>query len=361
MILFTSMKQHDKVFIIFSPAFPADEKDTIWLPSLQTFVRALNRNFPQLKVIVFAFQYPHASKTYQWHNNTIISYNGMHKTRAARLLMWANIFFKVRKIKSQHHVVGIFSQWCTECTFVAKHVAKYFKIQQFCWILGQDARKSNTYVKRIRPKASSLITLSDFLVDEFEKNHGIRPQHVIPKGIDVSLFEAMPKVKDIDIIGAGSLSVLKQYDRFVQIISMLKKSKPDIKAMLCGGGEDHQHIEELAQQLSLNKNLKLTGIIQHAEVLQMMQRAKILLHPSSYEGFGTVCLEALYAGAHVISFVQPMYRDIKNWHVVKTTEEMHDKALQLLNDPGTKFNENVLVYSIDDCAKAVMKLFGYTA
>jgi glycosyltransferase involved in cell wall biosynthesis len=353
------MRQHDKVFIIFSPAFPADENDTIWLPSLQTFVRALNRNFPELKVIVFAFQYPHATKTYQWFNNTVVSYNGMHKTKVARLLMWMKIVLEVWKIKRQYHVVGIFSQWCTECTFIAKHIAKLFKLRQFCWILGQDARKSNTYVKRIRPKASSLITLSDFLVDEFEKNHGIRPQHVIPKGIDVSLFKAMPVAKDIDIIGAGSLSVLKQYDVFVQIISTLKKSKPDIKAMLCGGGEDHQHIKELVNKLSLNENLILAGIIQHAEVLQIMRRTKILLHPSSYEGFGTVCLEALYAGAHVVSFVQPMYCEIKNWHIVKTIEEMHDKALELLNDPAINYDERLLIYSIDDCAKAVMKLFRY--
>ena len=100
------------------------------------------------------------------------------------------------------------------------------------------------------------------------------------------------------------------------------------------------------------------GMVDHATVLQTMQRAKILLHPSSYEGFGTVCVEALYAGAHVISFVQPMHHTIKNWHIVTTKEEMQTKALEILQS-DIKY-EPVLVYSMDEIAKKVMHLFGYS-
>lgn len=53
--------------------------------------------------------------------------------------------------------------------------------------------------------------------------------------------------------------------------------------------------------LSLSNNIEMTGLLQHHDSVQMMQRAKLLLHPSSYEGFGIVCIEALYARAHVIS------------------------------------------------------------
>ena len=350
------MNRQNKTIIIFSPAFAANEADTIWLPWLQIFVRALNKNFPGLNVIVFAFQYPYTTKTYRWHNNAVIPFNGSHKKKGERLLMWLKIFSLVRKIKKTHNVPGIFSMWCTECTFVAKYAAKFLNLKYFCWIVGQDARATNTYVKRIRPYPSLLITISDFLVDEFYRNHGIKPQHTIPMGIDISLFNSLPVKKDIDVIGVGSLSILKQYDIFVQIVATLKENLPDVKAMLCGDGEDREHIKEMIKRLSLNENITLTGTLQHAEALKMMQRAKILLHPSSYEGFGVVCLEALYAGAHVISFVQPMYHKIKNWHIVKTTEEMYAKALELLTG-DTKY-EAVLVYKMDDSAKAVMRLFG---
>jgi glycosyltransferase involved in cell wall biosynthesis len=351
------MKNQNKTFIIFSPAFPANETEN-WLPSLQSFVRSVNKNFPELNLIVFTFQYPYATKIYLWNKNMIIPFNGMHKNRMGRLLMWMKIFYKVRKIKKQDDIVGIFSQWCGECTFVAKYVSKFLRLKYFCWILGQDARKTNTYVKRICPKASSLIAISDFLVDEFYRSHGIKPQHIIPIGIDTELFGLEPVGKDIDLIGVGSLSFIKQYDLFVEIIAALKNDLPHICATLCGDGEARDQIEVMIKEFSLNKALTVTGLLGHIEALQMMQRAKILLHPSSYEGFGIVCLEALYAGAHVISFVQPMYRDIKNWHIVKTKEEMAEKALELLRNPHTKY-ESVLAYTNEEAVKKILKSFGY--
>jgi len=100
----------------------------------------------------------------------------------------------------------------------------------------------------------------------------------------------------------------------------------------------------------------LTGERKHIEVLQLMLQSKIFLHTSSYEGFSTVCLEALYAGAHVISFIQAMHHLIDHWHIVASKDEMVNKILHLINDPLTDHSP-VLAYSIDDSAKEIMNLF----
>ncbi|HEY2727181.1 MAG TPA: glycosyltransferase [Parafilimonas sp.] len=352
------MKPRNKTLIIFSPAFAGSEADTVWLPWLQTLVTAFNRNYPELSIIVFAFQYPHTTKKYNWYGNKIIPLNGMYKKKLSRLSMWLRIFFEMQKIKKEFTIVGIFSMWCGECTLIAKYVSKIFNVKYLCWILGQDARKNNRFVKRIQPKASSLIAMSDFLVDEFYKNHNIKPQYVIPDGIDIGLFDSTLPKKDIDIVGAGSLSTLKQYNIFVEIISLLKKHNANIKAVLCGDGEEENNIKNQVQNLGLENNIALVGSVNHRNVLQTMQRAKILLHPSSYEGFGTVCVEALYAGAHVISFVQPMKQQIKNWHIVKSIEEMYSKTFELLQNPDTNY-ERVLFYTMNDAARDVLKIFNY--
>jgi hypothetical protein len=67
------------------------------------------------------------------------------------------------------------------------------------------------------------------------------------------------------------------------------------------------------------------------------------------------CYEALYAGAHVISFVKSMYQDIPHWHVVRSKEEMQQKAFELLNAPKLA-NEPIFTYSIDDSAKKMVDL-----
>jgi hypothetical protein len=38
------------------------------------------------------------------------------------------------------------------------------------------------------------------------------------------------------------------------------------------------------------------------------------------KGFGYVNLEALYAGASVVSFVRPMDEPIPNWHIANNEE-----------------------------------------
>ena len=93
---------------------------------------------------------------------------------------------------------------------------------------------------------------------------------------------------------------------------------PGIKALLIGKGSEKNRLEQLITQLELQSNVVLTGELSYPEVLEQMQRAKVLLHPSSYEGFSGVCLEALYAGAHVISFCQARTQEIKQWHIVSS-------------------------------------------
>ncbi|QEC66172.1 glycosyltransferase family 4 protein [Panacibacter ginsenosidivorans] len=353
------MKNKPETLVIFSPAFPKDEDDTEWLPWLQAIVKALNKNFPSLKIIVFAFQYPHHTKTYHWNGNTVIAFSGMHRGKFSHVFMWLNIIKKFYAVKRKQNIKGIFSLWCGECTLLAKYCSRFFSLPYYCWILGQDARPFNTYVKWIKPKPQQLIAMSDFLVQQFYDSHGIKPSGIIINGVEPSMFGPLPSKRDIDIIAVGGLSVLKRYDIFIEVIASLKEAFPTVNAMLCGDGEETDRFKIMITELALEKNIELTGAVKHKTAIQKMQQSKILLHPSSYEGFSSVCLEALYAGAHVISFIKPMKHDIKNWHIVHTKEEMISKAMELLNDKQL-LHESVLVQSMDGIAKEIAALFGFT-
>ncbi|CAN5228628.1 hypothetical protein BH11BAC6_BH11BAC6_07390 [soil metagenome] len=350
------MNKTPSTFVIFTPAFAANETDSNWLPWLQTLIKAMNKVSPAVNIIIFSFQYPYHLQTYRWHNNTVISFNGTNRKKFNHLIMWFEVLQKFRTIKKQHNVSGILALWCGECSLLAKFCSTLFSVKYYSWVIGQDARPFNKYVKWIKPKPATLIAMSDFLADTFYKNFGIKAAHVIVNGVDTSLYKMQPSTKDIDVIGVGSFIVLKQYDHFVEIINELKKIFPNIHACLCGDGEERSNIEQQIANLSLQNNLQLYGFLPHTETLQMMQCAKIMLHPSSYEGFSTACLEALYAGAHVISFVEPMHNEIEHWHIVKTKNEMLEKAIALLKDETTNY-KSVLVNSIDNTAIQILQLF----
>jgi len=351
------MKPVAETLVILAPGFPANEADSTCLPAQQAFVRELTASYVNIEIIILAFQYPFTSEPYHWNGCRVIPFNGRNKGKTVRLRVWRQAWKTLKKIKSTSHVVGLFSFWCTECALLGHYFGRRQSLPHYTWILGQDARKENKYVRLIRPSATSLVAMSDFLAAEFARNHGICPGHIITNGIDPALYGTAPAVKDIDILAAGSLIPLKRYDMLVRIAGKIAPQLPGIKVLLCGKGPEEEALRLLIRQLQLEDTVILQGELPHTALLQQMQRAKLFLHTSMYEGFSTVCIEALFAGAEVLSFCQPMEKQIEHWHIVNSEEEMTAGALAVLQKPSTLPEPSVL-FTMKDSAKAVMKLFG---
>jgi glycosyltransferase involved in cell wall biosynthesis len=350
------MNHRSKILVILTPAFPGDESPVNWVTTQQLFVRTVKEIFPHLKITILSFYYPCTESNYEWHGARVTSFNGTQQRKVRRALFWNRVWKKLSALRRENEIMGLFSFWCGECALIGHYYSRRHGIRHYCWLCGQDARKTNHLVKFIRPRAEELIGMSEFLVDEFFRNHGVRARHMIPNGIDPREFENAAPPRDIDILGVGTLSRFKQYDLLVDIIGSLRPSFPDIRGLHCGEGEDKQWIEALIREAGLEDHFSLMGETPHREVLRYMQRTKVLLHTSNYEGFGVVCLEALYAGAHVISFVRPMKQDIPHWHIVGTKEEMTEKAKALLSSRDTEYT-SVCPYLMEDTVKEVLQLF----
>lgn len=349
------MHRGTKTLVIITPGFPADESDSVWVPPRQMFVRALKQQHPELNIIVLTLEYPHFSKTYQWNGVQVISFGG-GKGRVYSLLNYFRVWFTLRRLHSEHDIIGSLSFWLGKCSFIGSWFAKRHGFKHYSWILGQDAKAGNKYVGRIKPEGASLIALSDFIRREFAKNYRIVPQNVIPVGIATNLFKPAGTTRDIDILGAGSLIPLKQFEIFLEMIALLSHDFPNIRTVICGDGPQMEYLQQLIKEADLTDNVTLTGELSHTEVLAHMQHAKIFLHTSNYEGFGTVCLEALYAGAKVVSFVKPMDTAIKNWHAA-TDEESMLKLLKEIMRKDDLLHQRVLPYPVADIAEMVFKLY----
>ncbi|MBS1509620.1 MAG: glycosyltransferase [Bacteroidetes bacterium] len=353
------MNPKKDTLVILTPGFAADETDSTCLPMQQALVRNINTCFPQLKVTIIAFQYPYAEKEYCWFGNRIISFNGKNRGGVIKLLLRRKIYQALWQLQQEHHIVGLLSFWYGECAYVAQQFAKKQNLVHRCWILGQDAREKNHYPRQLKLPSTVLVALSHFLQDEFERNHHIRPQHLVTTGIDLPALQP-GSLRHIDLLAAGSLIPLKQFDIFIDLVAAIKKIFPSIKAILIGDGPERKTLEIKIRTAGLQENITLTGTLPHDEVLQHMAQAKILLHPSSYEGYSGVCAEALSQGMHVISFCRAMKTAIPQWHIAETVTNMQQLATALLNDPATKYNSQVCCTMID-VVKKMMLLFRYPA
>ncbi|HTD92522.1 MAG TPA: glycosyltransferase, partial [Chitinophagaceae bacterium] len=299
------MSEPRDILIIITPGFPASEDDSTCLPMQQQLVRAINRIHPNLQVIILSLQYPYIISEYSWHDNRVISFNGRNRGGLAGFMIRRKAIQALAALAREGRIVGMLSFWYGECARVGNAFNRLNGTPHYCWILGQDARKANRTPRIMRMKDESLVALSDFLQAEFQRNHNTRPAHVIPPGVDRSMFRDTSPARDIpraiDIMAAGSLIVLKQYSVLLEVIAGLKKSNPNINAVIAGEGSERKRLEAEIDTMGLAGQVKLTGSLPYPEVLDLMRRSKVFLHPSTYEGFSGVCLEAASLGASVIS------------------------------------------------------------
>lgn len=349
------MKFIPKTLVILIPGFPADESDSTCLPVQQEFIRNLQQQHRELRIVIISVQYPAIREEYVWNNMRVISLNIQHGFYLR--LRWIRIWNTLYRLRQENKIAGVLCFWCTEPSIPACWFARLFHIPHFIWIMGQEAKPFNKVIKILHPTSSELVSLSDFLYEEFLKNYKIRPGYVIPLGINSEPAEEIEAQRNIDILGVGSLIPLKQYDLFLQIVKQLTSDFPNLKSVICGKGEQKESLLAIIKDFGMEKNVELIGEIPHSEVIKMMHHAKILLHTSSYEGFGLVCLEALSAGAFVISFHKPMRQQIHQWHIVNNPVHMYEAALELLQDPGAE-RRSVIPFTMQQTTQKIMDLFG---
>jgi glycosyltransferase involved in cell wall biosynthesis len=350
------MKNTLETLVMLTPGFPANEDDCGCLPPQQLFVRTLKEICPDLNILVITFHYPFTPREYLWYGIPVIALGGKDKGKGHRLLTWTKAWLHLNKIKKDFAITGLLSFWFGECALVGHYFSKRYGFAHYSWILGQDAKKGNKYFKWIKPKPESLIALSDFAAKEVKRNYGRLPAYVIPVGIDKRLFTEMPPKRDIDVLGAGSLIPLKQFNLFCETIAVIKNHLPGIKAMICGKGPELERLKQLVRETGLENNISFAGEISQPDLFMLMQRSRVFLHPSAYEGFGSVIAEALYAGTHVVSFCKPMDINFAHHHVVTNRKEMHDTVLSILKN-GKRSHERVLMYPIRLVARNMISLF----
>lgn len=295
------MHEKKKTLVILTPGFARDEQDTTCIPFLQEFVLALLRLHPEIELQVIAFQYPYKQGHYKWNGAYVYSAGGKN-TRLGRLFTWKRVNGQLKKLKEEKDILSIHSFWLTETAFMGQKFADKHKIKHIAWCIGQDALKKNRYLQLLKLNEMNLVATSQQVVDTLYSSTGIKIKTIIPAGLDASKFKIANIARTIDLLGVGALTELKNYELFLDIIDELKKDKKDIKAVIIGKGDQEKILKEKIKTLGLEQHVELAGGLPHTEVINYMNRSKILLHTSHYEGQSTVMLEALAMGLKVVCF-----------------------------------------------------------
>ncbi|MBX7150567.1 glycosyltransferase [bacterium] len=339
------------------PGFSSSESVTNFLPYLEVYIKHMAMQHSHNRYCILSFHYPYPSGIYLWNNLKVYSAGGRQRKHIFRILTWLHVFFLFFKIHSEEKVDIIHSFWLTECTLIGQYLSNLFDIKQIASIMGQDVLENNRYLRLLNFKNTMLTACSDFAASKFSFTRQKKTDAVIPWGLDQGLFESYrnDQPRQIDIIGIGALSTVKNFTLFIDILHEITKEHRHLKAVIIGEGHQRPLLEKRISDLKLEDTIYLTGLLSRTKVIEYLFQSKILLHTAQFEGMGYAIAEALHAGLNVISFeVGHNYRTSKAVRC-RSVPEIIDQLKRLL-ESRLDFNP-VSTCSVTDTVTSFEKIY----
>ena len=173
------------------------------------------------------------------------------------------------------------------------------------------------FYQRAINKSKAIFTVSQFSAERIKDKLKIKNKPLVVTYNSVpehfSLEQPAKIVKDNSIIYVGNIKKHKGLSYLLEAFEICKAKGLDCKLVIIGNAENFRSGDtEIAKRLSSadEKDICFTGRISDAELQNYYQKAKLLVQPSLYEGFGMPPLEALYLGTNVVISDIPVFKEI---------------------------------------------------
>lgn len=169
---------------------------------------------------------------------------------------------------------------------------------------GKKALVRKFFINKYVKKTDAIVAISEYVKNSAIKGLKIKPEKisVVYNGVDSKKFIPNLEKKskdDITFIYVGRVIKEKGVHLLIKTISLMKHK--NIKMIIVGDGEARKEIEELVNQLGLEKRVKILG--KRMDISELLENSDWFVHPAiCNEGFGITLIEAMSAAVPCIAF-----------------------------------------------------------
>lgn len=141
---------------------------------------------------------------------------------------------------------------------------------------------------------------------------GLRPERVsvLPNAVDLSGYAgaAAPPAESAAplVLFIGQLVPRKGFDTLARAMPAVLRAVPEARFVLVShnrAGEDE--LRRIVREGGVERQMELRGRVDEAEKIALLRAAAVVVAPSRYEGFGIPIIEALAAGAPLVTSDAP--------------------------------------------------------
>jgi len=251
--------------------------------------------------------------------------------------------------------------------------AHYIPLPQ-SWVRSWARHVSRSYGN----EADRVITPSEHAAARLRDYGVTRPITVVPTGIDLELVDAAPPA-DIRgqygipagvplLVYAGRLAREKNIPRMLGAFRRVLGVEPDVHLLIIGGGPFDLGTLALAKELGIDHRLRVTGLVDHAVVMQGLREADLFVFASQTETQGLVIGEAMACGKAVAAVASPAAREIitdgqEGLLVEDADAPFAEGMLALLHNPalrdemGRRARRRAESLSIPRCTEKLLELY----
>ncbi len=202
-----------------------------------------------------------------------------------RWTRWCDVFYQANV-----SLRGLWPLLLVRRPWVVSHHSWYCRTEgRIAW---QDRIK-----RRLLRFAASSIAVSQAIADDLAV-----PSVVIPNSYRDSLFRRLPGVERTeDLVFLGRLVSDKGVDLLLDALARLAAEGLRPRLTVIGDGPEAPHLREQAARLGLTERVRFLGTRTGEELVEILNRHRILVVPSRYnEPFGIVALEGIACGCVVV-------------------------------------------------------------
>ena len=162
---------------------------------------------------------------------------------------------------------------------------------------GRTGWKYRYFTPRAASGAEAVICVSEFTRRDVCERYGVDRArvHVVPNAPALAIGDLPPPAGPY-LLAVGDLRPKKNFARLIEAVARLRAGGGEHRLVIAGG--DGGIGDELRRRAA-GEPVEFTGYVGDAELDALMRGAAALVHPSLYEGFGLVIVEAMARGVPV--------------------------------------------------------------
>lgn len=183
---------------------------------------------------------------------------------------------------------------------------------------------------------SRIIGVSDSILEEYVFGYKIQNKFLVLSNVVDSkkvIENSKEQAEKCEILFVGRLEEVKNPIEFIEIVKLLHEKGNKITANIVGDGVLKNKCQELIKNYGLEKHIRLLGFKNNP--YKYMERCRILVNTSLWEGFGIVAVEAMILGKPIVCSDVGGLKNIVDASVgalCKNREQFVRELLKLLTD-----------------------------